>query len=72
MTYVKIAVTLSMLLLAIPALAQPPRHVSAHSTARAVTSPDAVFLGGRYLGQAPDPNIRFELRRDAAEYLGED
>jgi hypothetical protein len=23
-----------------------------------------VYLGGRYLGSDPDPNVRFELRRD--------
>jgi hypothetical protein len=72
MSYVKIALTLCMLLLANPSLAQPARHNSNHASGHVETAPDAVFFGGRYLGRDPDPNIRFELRRDAAEYLGED
>jgi hypothetical protein len=55
-----------------PAIAQPARHIPVHPAGRAVATPGAVFFGGRYIGQDPDPNIRFELLRDAAEYLGED
>lgn len=28
-------------------------------------SPNDVIVGGKYIGADPDPNVRFELRRDA-------
>ena len=28
------------------------------------TTPNAVYYGDQYLGADPDPNIRFELRRE--------
>jgi hypothetical protein len=31
--------------------------------------PGAVFWEGRYIGQDPDPQIRFDLRRQAPYYL---
>ena len=57
--------------LAAPAFAKP-RHVHIrlggfeYSPAPGYT----VVEGGRYLGRDPDPSIRFELRRDAAQYEG--
>jgi hypothetical protein len=40
--------------IATPALAQQAMR----------NTPNAVYSGGEYLGADPDPNIRFELRRD--------
>ena len=71
MSSIKIAVALS-LLLASPALAQPNRHLPAHSANPAVGTSDVVTVGGKYIGRDPDANVRAELRRDASEYLGQD
>ena len=47
-------------LIAAPAFAQVPPKPS-----------DVVSVGGRYVGQDPDPAIRHELRRDYQQHLGE-
>jgi len=48
---------------------EPPRthsRQSHHVRAEALSpnDPDAVYVGSQYLGRDPDPNVRFELRRD--------
>jgi hypothetical protein len=44
--------------------AVPSGHLRG-ARARAVTpNDDAVDVGGQYIGQDPDPNVRAELRRD--------
>jgi hypothetical protein len=39
--------------------------IAAPAFAQRVPSPDAVIVGGKYIGQDPDPNVRLQLRRDA-------
>jgi hypothetical protein len=63
-------------LLAAPALANTSHHhvpgAVQYNLARGASQNETVFEAGRYLGRDPDPNIRFELHRDAAAYEGND
>jgi hypothetical protein len=52
-------------MLASPALAAPAKHYDARGSQVAAAPSDRVVMGGQYLGQDPDANVRLELRRDA-------
>jgi hypothetical protein len=61
-------------LVAVPVSAQPnhrrPAHTFQYSPAPGVFQNDTVTLGGQYLGQDPDPNVRGEILKDDSEYNG--
>jgi hypothetical protein len=64
-------------LLATPTSARPHHLQQAqrayqHSLAPGVLEDDTVIEAGQYLGRDPDPNVRFELRRDDSAYNGND
>jgi hypothetical protein len=71
MDAIKIALALTVLA-ASPAFALSNGHALSHPTRLGAFVSDAVIIGGRYIGQDPDPNIRTELRRDYGYYLGND
>ena len=62
-------------LLATPASARyhsQTQRAHQHSPALGVFQDDTVIDAGQYLGRDPDPNVRFELRRDDSAYNGND
>jgi hypothetical protein len=69
MNIIKIVVALGVLI-ASPAFAQPSLHAVSRSTNHAAVASDVVSVGGEYIGQDPDANVRNELRRDFSYYLG--
>ena len=50
-------------LAASPALAKS-NHASKADTGYSVRDPNVVVVDGQYVGRDPDPNIRFQLKRD--------
>jgi hypothetical protein len=59
--------------LAAPALAKASQRYAAQTFQNGqLWDNDSVVESGVYLGRDPDPNIRFELRRDASAYNGND
>lgn len=54
-----LAVATIATLIASPAFAQ-----SADALRRSPTGSHEVYMGNKRLGQDPDPNVRFEMRRD--------
>jgi hypothetical protein len=71
MNTIRIVVALGMLV-ALPAFAQPSRHAVSRAINHAAVASDVVSVGGQYIGQDPDANVRNELRRDFSYYLGND
>ena len=47
-----------------PALAKST-HTRASDTGYSVRDPNVVVVDGQYVGRDPDPNIRFQLKRDS-------
>ena len=74
-TTIKVALLAAtgMALLATPASARYyPQRTHHHGPALGVFRDDTVIEAGTYLGRDPDPNVRFELRRDDTAYNGND
>jgi hypothetical protein len=60
-------------LVATPAFAQKPTQRAANTNAYASSAaqPAPVVSNGYNVGTDPDVNVRFELRRDAPTYMGD-
>jgi hypothetical protein len=69
---IKITTAVTMLVIASPAFAYSSHHAVSASQRPAAVASDIVIVGGRYIGQDPDPLVRAELYRDYDDYLGDD
>jgi hypothetical protein len=57
---------------ATPMLAQAASRHSVQDSRQQLTPSNNVTFEGRNIGTDPDPNVRFELNRNAGYYAGQD
>jgi hypothetical protein len=54
----------------VTAIASPAFALSFGSAPHAGAGATSVYAEGRYIGRDPDPQVRFDLEREAPSYLG--